>query len=87
MDTSRNHLIGERIRSAREHHHLSHEDLAGRTTGQITPSRLRNDEEGIRRTGIEDTEAMAAVFGDVSAAWLLTLDSASESSQGQLQVG
>lgn len=87
METSRTHLIGERIRSARERHRLSHEDLAAGTAGQITASRLRNYEEGIRRPGIEEAEAMAEAFGDVSAAWLLTLDSASESGQGQLQVG
>lgn len=74
MDTNRNRIIGERIRSSRERHHLTLEETAARSGKQFSAARLANYEQGIRRPGIEEVEAIAAVFGDVSAAWLLKLD-------------
>lgn len=74
MEQTRSLEIGTRIREARTRHTWTLEDLS-RFTGQaITPSRLANYENGIRRPDIEEAETLADVFGDVSAAWILTLD-------------
>jgi transcriptional regulator with XRE-family HTH domain len=74
MESDRTRIIGERIRSTRERHHLTCEDVAERAGGRFTAARLANFEDGIRRPGIEDVEAIADVLGDVSASWLLALD-------------
>jgi transcriptional regulator with XRE-family HTH domain len=47
------------------------------TDGAISASRLANYESGLRRPGIEEAEALARALGDVSAAWLLTLEDGS----------
>ena len=77
MEMTRNLRIGERIRTSRERYGLSHEALAALTDGQISASRLVNYESGLRRPGIEEAEALATAFRDVSAAWLLTLEGGS----------
>lgn len=74
MERTRSHEIGSRIREARTQHAWTLDELSLFTNRAITPSRLANYEHGIRRPGIEEAEALANAFGDVSAAWLLTLD-------------
>ena len=81
MEPTRNLEIGERIRTARERCSLSHKALAALTDGAISASRLANYESGLRRPGIEEAEALAGALGDVSAAWLLTLESAPASAR------
>lgn len=74
MEQTRNLVIGSRIREARTQHAWTLEELSRFTDSAITPSRLANYENGIRRPGIEEAETLADAFSDVSAAWLLTLD-------------
>jgi transcriptional regulator with XRE-family HTH domain len=74
MEQNRRLEIGSRIREARTQHAWTLDELSLFTDRAITPSRLANYEHGIRRPGIEEAEALANAFGDVSAAWLLTLD-------------
>ncbi len=74
MVQTRSLEIGSRIREARTRHAWTLEELSLFTDRAITPSRLANYEHGIRRPGIEEAEALANAFGDVSASWLLTLD-------------
>jgi transcriptional regulator with XRE-family HTH domain len=83
MELTRNQQIGERIRTAREHYNLSHKALAALTDGAISASRLANYESGLRRPGIEEAEALARALGDVSAAWLLTLEDGSPSASAR----
>lgn len=78
MEIDRNKRIGTRIRMTRERHGLHITDVANRTAGLISTSRIANYERGIRRPDIEDAEALAAAFGDVSPAWLLTLEEDSD---------
>lgn len=82
MELNRTSMIGQRIRTTRERYHLSIAELATRTDGHLSPSRIANFEAGIRRPGIEEIEAIAAAFGDVSAAWLLTLDAGTANDTG-----
>jgi transcriptional regulator with XRE-family HTH domain len=63
MDTSRTLIIGERIRSKRERHHLTLEDVAGRGGRMLTASRPANFEQGIRRPSLEQVEAMSLPRG------------------------
>ena len=74
MEQTRSLEIGSRIREARTQRVWTLEELSRFTDRAITPSRLANYENGIRRPDIEEAEALADVFGNVSAAWLLTLD-------------
>jgi transcriptional regulator with XRE-family HTH domain len=74
MEQTRSLQIGSRIREARTRHAWTLDELSRFTDRAITPSRLANYENGIRRPDIEEAEALANAFGDVSAAWLLTLD-------------
>ncbi len=74
MEQTRSHEIGSRIREARRRRAWTLDELSLFTHRAITPSRLANYERGIRRPGIEEAEALASAFGDVSAAWLLTLE-------------
>lgn len=82
MELNRTSRIGLRIRTTRERHRLSIAELATRTDGLLSPSRIANFEAGIRRPGIEEIETIAAAFGDVSAAWLLTLDAGTANDTG-----
>ena len=74
MEQTRSLEIGSRIREARTRRAWTLEELSRFTHQAIKPSRLANYENGIRRPGIEEAETLANAFGDVSAAWLLTLD-------------
>lgn len=82
MELNRTSMIGNRIRTTRERYRLSIAELATRTNGHLSPSRIANFEAGIRRPGIEEIEAIAAAFGDISAAWLLTLDAETAADAG-----
>jgi hypothetical protein len=73
MEHTRTQRIGARIGQARFEHGWTLEDLSKHTCHAITRSRLANYENGLRRPNIEEAEALAAILGDVSAAWLLTL--------------
>lgn len=73
MEMTRNHKIVERIITERERYALSNAALAALTDGTVSASRLVNYETGMRRPGLEEAEALARAFGEVSAAWLLTL--------------
>ena len=74
MGQNRSLEIGSRIRAARTRHAWTLEELSRFTDRAITPSQLANYENGLRRPGIEEAEALPNAFGDVSAAWILTLD-------------
>lgn len=76
MDLNRTRTIGDRIRTTRERHQMTLLDVSERSDGLFSASRLANFEQGIRRPEVEDALALAAVFGDTSPAWLLTLDQA-----------
>ncbi len=82
MEQNRSLEIGSRIREARTQRAWTLDELSLFTDRAITPSRLANYENGIRRPGIEEAEALATAFGDVSAAWLLTLDGERRSGAG-----
>ena len=53
MEQTRSLEIGSRIREARTRRAWTLEELSGFTHRAITPSRLANYENGIRRPGIE----------------------------------
>jgi transcriptional regulator with XRE-family HTH domain len=53
MEQPRSLEIGSRIRKARTRRAWTLEELSGFTHRAITPSRLANYENGIRRPGIE----------------------------------
>ncbi|EGV16437.1 helix-turn-helix domain-containing protein [Thiocapsa marina] len=59
---SRDQVMGERLRTARDHARLTREDVSARLDGSISPSRLANYEQGIRRPALEDVEAIARVL-------------------------
>ncbi|WP_295390044.1 helix-turn-helix transcriptional regulator [uncultured Thiodictyon sp.] len=65
--------IGNRLRQARHDQKLSLSELAERT-GCYSKSRISNYEQGLRRMGLEESMALAAALGTVSATWLLCLD-------------
>ncbi len=75
---SRSQQIGQRIAATRLRHGWSIQDLSEHTNGAVSRSRLANFEAGLRRPDIEVVEILADVFGDVSAAWLLTLENGPE---------
>lgn len=79
-ELSRSEQIGQRLSSTRIRHGWSIEELALHTNGAISKSRISNFEAGLRRPDIEIAEILATAFGDVSAAWLLTLENGSDSS-------
>ncbi|WP_374235786.1 MULTISPECIES: helix-turn-helix domain-containing protein [unclassified Thiocapsa] len=66
--------MGHRLASTRIRHGWSIEEIALYTNGAISKSRISNFEAGLRRPDIEIAEILATAFGDVSAAWLLTLE-------------
>lgn len=76
---SRSQQIGQRIAETRKRHGWSIQDLSEHTNGAISRSRLSNFEAGLRRPDIEVVEILADAFGDVSAAWLLTLENLPDS--------
>ncbi len=78
---SRSQQIGQRIAETRKRHGWSIQELSDHTNGAISRSRLANFEAGLRRPDIELVEILADVFGDVSAAWLLTLENGPNSSK------
>ena len=77
-ELSRSEQIGQRLTSTRIRHGWSIEELALHTNGIISKSRISNFEAGLRRPDIEIAEILATAFGDVSAAWLLTLENGPE---------
>ena len=66
--------IGRRIKEAREALDLSLEELAKRTGGKLSKSRISNYEQGIRMPGPYEANVLAEVLG-VDAAHLLCLQS------------
>jgi len=66
--------IGQRLRTARHALGLSLMQLSERTAGNLSKSRISNYEQGIRRMGLEEAQALSAALGTVSAAYLLCLD-------------
>jgi len=66
--------IGQRLRAARHAQGLSLMQLSERTAGNLSKSRISNYEQGIRRMGLEEAQALSAALGTVSAAYLLCLD-------------
>ena len=67
--------IGKRLRAQRQALGLSLSELAERTNDALGKSRISNYEQGIRRMGLEEAEALAAALGTVSPAFLLGLNS------------
>ena len=65
--------IGHRLRAQRQAIGLSLSELSERT-GRLSKSRISNYEQGIRRMGVEEAEALANALGTVSAAYLLHLE-------------
>ncbi len=76
---SRSQLIGQRLAATRKRHGWTIQELSDHTNGAISRSRLANFEAGLRRPDIEVVEILADTFGDVSAAWLLTLENGPDS--------
>ncbi len=68
--------IGLRLRAARHAQGLSLMQLSERTSGSLSKSRISNYEQGIRRMGLEEAQALAAALGTVTPAYLLCLDDA-----------
>lgn len=66
--------IGQRLRAARHAQGLSLMQLSERTAGSLSKSRISNYEQGIRRMGLEQAQALSVALGTVSAAYLLCLD-------------
>lgn len=66
--------IGERLRGARKGAGLSLSQLAERTEGRLSKSRISNYEQGLRRMGVEEARELAAALGTVSPGYLLCLD-------------
>lgn len=65
--------IGQRIRAERERRRLSLSQLSEKTDHALSKSRISNYEHGIRRLGLEEAQALAAAFEDVSTEYLLCL--------------
>lgn len=66
--------IGERLRGARKGASLSLSQLAERTEGRLSKSRISNYEQGLRRMGVEEARELATALGTVSPGYLLCLD-------------
>ena len=66
--------IGERLRAERKAQDLSLSDLAERTNGQLSKSRISNYEQGIRRMGLEESRILSEALGTVSPMYLLCLE-------------
>lgn len=66
--------IGLRIRAERERRRLSLSQLSEKTDHALSKSRISNYEHGIRRVGLEEAQALAAAFEDVSTEYLLCLN-------------
>jgi transcriptional regulator with XRE-family HTH domain len=67
--------IGLRVREERNRQRLSLAALSVRTGGVLSKSRISNYEQGLRRMGIEEAQALSTALG-VSATYLLCLDDA-----------
>jgi len=65
--------IGRRLRAARHAQKLSLAQLAA-LTNSLSKSRISNYEQGIRRMGIEEAQALTRALGSVTATYLLCLD-------------
>ena len=66
--------IGERLRGTRKGAGLSLSQLAERTGGRLSKSRISNYEQGLRRMGVEEARELAAALGTISPGYLLCLD-------------
>jgi transcriptional regulator with XRE-family HTH domain len=66
--------IGERLRAERNRHNLSRSELCELAGGEVSKSRIRDFEKGIRRMGLESAVSLAQALGDVTPAYLLCLD-------------
>jgi transcriptional regulator with XRE-family HTH domain len=66
--------IGQRIRAERERRRLSLSQLSEKTDHALSKSRISNYELGVRRLGLEEAQALAAAFEDVSSEYLLCLN-------------
>ncbi|MBK1647149.1 helix-turn-helix domain-containing protein [Rhabdochromatium marinum] len=69
-----NLAIGQRLREARKAQELSLAQLSERTGNTLSKSRISNYEQGIRRMGLEQAQALAQALGTVSPVHLLCLD-------------
>lgn len=67
--------IGLRVREERNRQRLSLAALCVRTGGVLSKSRISNYEQGLRRLGLEEAQALSTALG-VSATYLLCLDDA-----------
>lgn len=76
-EQSRTMQIGERLREARQRQRLSLRELSLKTGCALSKSRISNYEQGIRRMGLEEAQALSEALGDVSTAYLLCMDDAS----------
>ena len=78
--------IGERLRAARQARRFSLAELAARTKGVYSKSRISNYEQGLRRLSVEGAHCLAEALGNVSAAYLLCVneDKATEFSPDEL---
>ena len=65
--------IGARLRGQRQAVGLSLAELSERT-GTLSKSRISNYEQGIRRMGVEEAEALAAALGTVTPGYLLGVE-------------
>jgi transcriptional regulator with XRE-family HTH domain len=64
---------GERLALARKDKKMTLEGLSRALSGFLSPSRLSNYEQGIRKLGIKEALALSKVLG-VNASYLLCLD-------------
>jgi len=68
------HRIGLRLRAARQARRFSLAELAARTNGHYSKSRISNYEQGLRRISVEGAECLAKALGNVNAAYLLCVN-------------
>ena len=66
--------IGQRLRALRQGRELSLQQLAERTDGALSTSRISNYEQGVRRFSVATALVLADALTGVSAAYLLCLD-------------
>ena len=78
--------IGLRLRAARQARRFSLVELAARTNGHYSKSRISNYEQGLRRLSVEGAECLAEALGNVNAAYLLCVneDEATNFTQDEL---
>jgi transcriptional regulator with XRE-family HTH domain len=67
--------IGQRLRAARKGRGKSLQALSEATGGALATSRISNYELGTRRLSLEAAQILAEALGNVSAAYLLCLES------------